>query len=235
MISTLSVRRSAGVATFALVTAAGLLLPASPASAAPPVDGDLGAFAYGKTNVSGCTASPGPVNEQKTFSSATGMRTAEVARSFRGHDGSTDSARGRVENSTSGVADASNGAFDKATFTATHLVRVNDTNPGLDCRLGVLADSQSDANLKVTHNGQVRVTWDRGSAGQIEQILLARNGTTIVDKMRPSPHGSTNVHVHPGTYNVFVQFLTRANETDIPAGTSLTKHAHFKVVFNYHH
>ena len=229
----LSARRAAAAIT--LVTAGALLLPAAPASAAPPVDGDLGAFAYGKTNASGCTAHPGPTNEQKTFTSATGKRTASVARSFRGENAGTVSARGRVENDTSGVAHSANGAFDTVTFTAQHLVRVNDTNPGLDCHLGALADSQSDAVLKVNHNGQVKIEWDRGSAGQIEQIFVSRNGNTIVDKMRPPAHGSTSFHVHSGTYNVFVQFLTRVNETDLPAGTSLTKHAHFKVAFDYHH
>jgi hypothetical protein len=233
MTPSISPRRTAAAIT--LLTAGALLLPAAPASAAPAVDGDLGAFAYGKTNVSGCTAHPGPVNEQKTFSSTTGKRTAEVARSFRGENSGIVSARGRVENSTSGVADADNGAFDTATFTAQHLVRINDTEPSLDCHLGSLADSQSSAVLKVKHNGKVRVEWDRGSAGQIEQIFVSRNGNTILDKMRPSAHGSASFHVHAGTYNVFVQFQTRVNETDIPAGTTLTKHAHFKVVLDYHH
>ena len=226
------IRRTGAAAALVTATTASLLLPASPASAAP-VDGNLGAFGYGKTNMVGCADHPGPINEQKTFSSATGKRTAKVARNFRGEEGGTISARGRVENITSGVADADNGAFDRAVFTARQLVRVNDVNAGLDCRLGVLADSQSGADLKVRHNGRVRVEWDRGRAGQIEQILVSRNGNTIVDKMRPSPHGSTSFNVSPGTYLVFVQFQTRANETDIPAGTTLTKRASFKVVLDY--
>lgn len=230
-----AVRRVLAVVAVGGTMAGGLLLPASPASAAPPVDGDLGAFAYGKTNAEGCTAQPGPANEQKTFSSTTGKRTAEVARSFRGENGGIVSARGRVENSTSGVADATGGAFDKATFAATHLVRVNDTEPALDCHLGALADSQSSAVLRVKHSGKVKVEWDRGSAGQIEQIFVSRNGNTILDKMRPSAHGSASFRVHAGSYNVFVQFQTRVNEDDIPAGTTLTKHAHFKVVLDYHH
>lgn len=228
-------RRALATAALAGGTAGGLFLSAAPASAAPPVDGDLGSFAYGKTNVAGCTAQPGPTNEQKTFTTATGKRTASVARSFHAENGGVVSARGRVENDTSGVAHADNGAFDTATFTAQHLVRVNDTEPSLDCHLGSLADSQSSAVLKVKHNGRVKVEWDRGSAGQIEQIFVSRNGNTILDKMRPSAHGSASFHVHAGTYNVFVQFQTRANESDIPAGTTLTKHAHFKVVLDYHH
>ena len=226
--------RTTAISALAAVAAAGaLLLPASPAAAAPPIDGNIGSFAYGKTNQAGCTDHPGPINKNRAFSSATGKRTAKVERSFRAEESGTVSARGRVENRSTAVADADNGAFDTVRFTASQLVRVNDTNAGLDCKLGVLADTQSGADLKVNRNGRVRLEWDRGRAGQIEQILVSRNGNPVVDKIRPSRHGGTTFNVTPGTYLVFVQFQTRANETDIPAGTQLTKRARFKVELDY--
>lgn len=217
----------------ALATAGTFLLPAGPASAAPPVDGNIGSFGYGKTNMAGCSAFPGPINKNKTFTSRTGKRTAKVERSFRGEESGTVSARGRVENRSTAVADADNGAFDTVVLGATQLVRINDVDAGLDCKLGVLADTQSTADLKVNRSGRVRLEWDRGRAGQIEQILVSRNGNPVVDRVRPSRHGGVTFNVTPGTYLVFVQFQTRANESDIPAGTSLTKRARFKVELDY--
>ncbi len=79
----------------------------------------------------------------------------------------------------------------------------------------------------------MRLEWDRGRAGQIEQILVSRNGNPVVDRIRPSRHGGVTFNVTPGTYLVFVQFQTRANETDIPAGTTLTKRARFRVELDY--
>ena len=230
-LSTLIATRTTALAA---ATAGALFLTAAPAYAAPPVDGDLSAFIYDRTGAhAGCHAQP-HATEQKNFSSATGKRTATVARNFRGVQAGTVSARGRVENATAGVAVATNGAFDKATFTVEHLVRVNDTNPSLDCRLAAIADSQSSAVLKVRRNGRVKIEWDRGSAGRISHIVVFRNGNPIVDMVRPSAHGSTSFGVHAGSYNVAVRFKTRVNETDLPAGASLTKRAHLKVVFKYH-
>lgn len=227
-----SARLAFAAAILATATTASLLLPAAPASAAPPVEGDLGAFGYGRTDVAGCTASPGPVSEQQTFSSASGKRTAAVTRRLRAHESGTITARGRVDNTTSGIADADHGAFDTATFTARQLVRVNNIN-SVDCGFGVVADTQSGADLHVKHRGRLHVEWDRGHAGQIEQILVSRNGHTKLNKTRPDAHGSATIRVRPGTYLIFVQFQTRANERDIPADTTLTKKAHFRVVADY--
>lgn len=234
MTSTHSLRRASAAAALATATAGALLVPAAPASAAPAVDGQLGAFAYGKTSIAGCVVDQSPVNEQKTFTAATGRRTASVARNFVAHNPSITSARGRVENSTSGVADANDGAFNTVVFSAEQLVRIEDLDP-VDCKLGVLADSQSSAALHVKRRGRVLLEWDRGRAGQIEQIYVARDGASspVVNRIRPSRHGDLRFRVRPGDYNVFVQFQTRANETDIPAGTTLTKRAHFRVALDY--
>ncbi|KAA1425918.1 hypothetical protein [Nocardioides antri] len=231
MTSILPLRRGLCAAALALTTA-GTLLPASPASAAPAVDGDLGAFAYGRVNVAGCVVDRPPADEQRTFNAATGRRTASVARNFVASDPTTISARGRVENATSGVADAATGAFDKVVFSADQLVRVNNLDP-VDCRFGAIADSQSSAGLHVERRGRVVLEWDRGRAGQIEQIFVSRNGNPIVDRIRPRPHGDLTFRVRPGDYTMFVQFQTRANETDIPVGTTLTKRAHFRVVADF--
>lgn len=216
-----------------VTVAAGLLLPAAPAAAAA-VDGTAGAFAYAKTNAAGCSVTPGPVNRQKLFTPATGKRTAKVARTFVASDATTDSARGRVENATSGEARARNGGFDEVVFAARQLVRVKDLDP-LDCRLGVLADSQSSAVLRVKRRGRVLLEWDRGRAGQIEQIFVARAGagSPIVNRIRPRRHGEIRFRVRRGSYDVFVQFQTRANETDLASGATLTKRARFRVALDF--
>ena len=107
-------------------------------------------------------------------------------------------------------------------------------NRATDCGMGLIADSQSGANLVVERRGRVRIEWDRGREGQIEQIFVARmGGNTIVDKIRPCRHGDLTFRVRPGDYVIFVQFSTRANERDIPVGTTLTKRADFRVVADY--
>jgi len=235
MTLTFSVRRTLAAAALAGATA-GSLLPAAPASATP-VDGYVDAFGYYRSVVVGCDFTQTNAGQaHKVFTPATGRRTAHTATDFTAAPpgGSPITASGRVENDTSGVADATNGAFDEVTFTAQHLVRLRNRR-ATDCGLGLIADSQSGASLHVERRGRVHVEWDRGSAGQIEQIYVARNGNVKVDRMRPNPHGDLNFRVRPGNYTVFVQFITRANERDIPVGTTLTKRAHFRVVLDYHH
>lgn len=234
MISTPSVRRALAAAALATATAGSLLLPAAPASATP-VDGELSAFGYTRDVAGGaCTFAPGPEESHRVFTPTTGRRTARTATSFRATPagGGAVSAHGRVENATSGVADANNGAFNEVRFTADHLVRLTD-DTAFDCGMGLTADSQSSANVKVERAGRVRLEWDRGSAGQIEQIYVSRGGIPVVDRIRPNPHGGLTFNVQPGRYNIFVQFVTRANERDIPTGATLTKRAHFRVIADY--
>ena len=227
-----SVRRALVAAAVTTATAGTLLLPAAPASATP-VDGYVEAFGYGRVNVAGCVANLGPVNERRVFTPSTGRRTADVARNYTADDAGTITARGRVENSSSGVADATAGAFNTVVFTAEQLVRVNDVNAA-ECNLGVIADTQSGAELHVERRGRVHVEWRRGRSGQIEQIFVSRNGGgTIVDRIRPARTGDLNFRVRPGNYTVFVQFVTRVNEVDIPTGTTLTKRADYRVSLDY--
>jgi|GEM_PF-4914295 len=235
MISTPSVRRVLAASALATATAGSLLLPAAPASATP-VDGQLAAYGYYRDVAGGACdfteSNAGQAN--KVFTPATGRRTARTATRFRATPtvGGAVSAHGRVENATSGVADATNGAFDEVRFTAAHLVRLTD-DTGFDCGMGLIADSQSSASVKVRRAGRVRIDWDRGNAGQIEQIYVSRAGIPVVDRIRPPAHGGLTFDVQPGRYNIFVQFVTRANERDIPTATTLTKRARFRVVADY--
>jgi hypothetical protein len=229
-------RRALGAAALATATAGALFLPAAPASAAPPVDGYVDAFVYSKSDV-GCDVSPTSTPpSHRVFTPATGKRTAHAASDFAAAPtgGGPVTARGRAENDTSGKAEASAGAFDVVRFTADQLVRLRNTRAS-DCHLGLNADSQSGATLHVEHRGRVHLEWDRGSAGQIEQIYVSRNGNVKVNKIRPHAHGDLTFRVRPGDYTVFVQFVTRANERDIAVGHTLTKRAHFSVVLDYHH
>lgn len=227
----ISFRRALAATTLATATATALLLPAAPASAAP-VDGNVGAFGYGRVaEGSECVVDRGPVNENKEFSSDGPRRTSSVARNFVSSATSV-SARGRIENTSSAKANASGGALDRLILTAEHLVRVNDV-AAFDCGFGVLADTQTSADFRVRRNGRVRIDWDRGNAGQIEQIFVSRGGVMVVDRIRPNAHGHLVFNVVPGRYDVFVQFVTRANENDIPGGTTLTKRADFKVVADF--
>jgi hypothetical protein len=232
MTTSFSGRRALAAASIVTATAGALLLPAAPASASP-VDGYLGAFGYARTaDDASCTVDPAdPADATKVFTPATGRRTARVAQGYVARDGAI-AARGRVENATSGVADARNGAFDDVHITADHLVRVNDVG-ATDCGLGIIADSQSGADLKVGRRGRIHLEWDRGRSGQIEQIFVSRNGTPVVDRIRPRAHGSLTFNVRRGTYVLFVQFVTRVNERDIPTGQTLTKRAHYSVVADY--
>jgi hypothetical protein len=229
---TFPVRRALAAATITAATAGALLAPASPASATP-VDGYVEAYGYYR-NAVGCNVTESNDGEAfKMFTPTTGRRTATTETDFTARDaGGNVTARGRVENTSSGVAESRNGAFDKVTFTSDHLVRVRDTRAS-DCRLGMIADTQSGAELHVEHRGRVHVEWDRGRAGRIEQIFVSRNGNVKVDKVRPSPHGETTFRVRPGNYVVFVQFVTRVNEHDIPTHTTLAKRTHFRVLLDY--
>jgi hypothetical protein len=225
-----SPRRAA--ATITLVTAGALLLPAAPASATP-ADGTVTAFAYYRA-AGGCEiqqAADGQVT--KHFDPGTGSRTAKSTGDFQARDGHDFvTADGSAVNRTTGVAQADNGALDKVTFSARHVVRMHNDR-GTDCGLGVIADSQSDAEVHVKRRGRLHIEWDRGRAGQIEQIYVARNGHVKLDEMRPDAHGSATIPVRRGDYTIFVQFITRANERDVPSHTTLTKRAHFSVVADY--
>ncbi|WP_183096364.1 hypothetical protein [Nocardioides stalactiti] len=225
------VRRAVTAAALALATGSALLLPAAPASAAP-VDGNVAAFGYGRVpDGSDCLVEPGPVNQNKDFSSTGPRRTASVARNFVSA-AKGESARGRIENTSSAKGTAAGGALDRVVLTAEHLVRVNDV-VAYDCGFGVLADTQSSSDFRISRNGRVRIDWDRGSAGQIEQIYVSRDGVMVVDRIRPDAHGHLVFNVVPGRYDLFVQFVTRANENDIPGGTVLTKRSDFRVVADY--
>lgn len=232
--STRPFRRTLTAAALATATAGALLLPASPASAAG-VDGYVDAFAYYRSDVVDCDFSQTNSAVHKEFTPANSPKTARTSSDFEAAPagGGPVTARGRVENATRGSADASSGAFNTVRFTAEHLVRLTDET-GFDCGLGLIADSQSGANLVVERRGRVHLEWDRGRSGKIEQIFVARmGGNTIVDKIRPRRHGDLTFRVRPGDYVIFLQFITRANESDIPVGTTLTKRSDFKVVVDF--
>lgn len=227
-------RRGFAAAALATATVSALLLPAAPASAAA-VAGNVDAFAYYRTEVVACDVvqsdnSPG----HKLFTSTNSPRTARTASDFAAALGGGDlTASGRVETASRGAADGDAGAFDTVRFTAEHLVRL-ENNHASDCGLGLIADSQSGANLVVKRRGRVHLEWDRGRQGQIEQIFVARmGGNTIVDKIRPRRHGELTFRVRRGDYVIFVQFVTRANERDIAVDSTLTKRAGFRVVADY--
>lgn len=234
MTSSFTARRALVAAALATATAGSLMLPAAPASAAPAVDGYVDAFGYARSNIAECNPSPDTVSSHREFTASTGRRTASVERSFEGTlDGDpTVTAHGRVENTSSGVADANNGAFNEVTFRAEHLVRITD-DAASNCGMGIIADTQTGADLVVKRRGRVHLEWDRGRAGQIEQILVSRNGNVKVDKQRPAAHGQLTFRVRPGEYLVFVQYVTRANEGDIPTGATLTKRSRFRVALDY--
>ena len=141
---------------------------------------------------------------------------------------------GQVNNSTSGVADANNGAFNTVRFVVDHLVFVRNSSD-VDCGLGMIADSEARAVLRVQRRGRVHLEWDRGRAGQIERILVrdTEQARNVVNKVRPNAHGDVTFRVHPGVYNITVQLVTRINERDIPVGSERSKRAHFKVVADY--
>jgi hypothetical protein len=235
MIPTFSVRRTLAAA-LAVATAGALLLPASPA-AATPVDGYVDAFGYYRDNAAGnCDfAESNNGTAHKMFNATTGRRTARTDTHFEATPtgGSNVSADGRVDNETSGVGGASNGAFDVVRFSAEHLVRITN-HTAADCGLGLIADSQSGATLHVERRGRVHIEWNKGPAGTIGQIVVSRGGPDpVFDRAPTARHGVASFRVRPGDYFIFVQFFTRAIEDDIPVGSTLTKRTNFRVVADY--
>jgi len=228
------VRRPLAAIIVATLTGSALLLPASPASATP-VDGQVSSFAYGRLADGGpCGLNNGPVNKSKTFTPATGRRTATVSQLFTAVDSKVTSEDGQVNTSTSGVADADNGAFDTVRFVADHLVFVRNSS-AVDCGFGMIADSEARAVLRVQRRGRVHLEWDRSRAGQIEYILVrdTERSVNVVNKVRPKAHGDVTFRVHSGVYNITVQLVTRLNERDIPVGSERSKRSHFKVVADF--
>lgn len=229
--------RSVLVSTALASVVAGLLTLPAPSASATPADGDLGAYAYSRSDVVDCDFSqPDNVQSLRTFNAATGRRTAAVEQTFDASPAGdpTVTAHGRVANSTSGLAKVRGGGFDEVVLRATQRVRVvNDT--AADCGLGLIADTQSSADVTVTRRGRIHLAWSRGRAGQIEQILLTRddNGKVVVDKIRPRRQGSLSARVRPGDYSMFVQFQTRANESGIAVGAARSKRAEFSVVADF--
>ncbi len=227
-------RRAFAAATITAAAAGAVLVPASPASAAA-VDGYLDAYAYYRSDVVDCDfAQSDDTPARKEFTPASSPRTARTVSTFEASPAGGDlTSAGRVENATRGSADGSSGAFNTVRFSAEHLVRLRN-NRATDCGLGLIADSQSGANLVVKRRGRVHLEWDRGRQGQIEQIFVARmGGGTVVDRIRPPRHGDLTFRVRPGDYVIFVQFQTRASERNVPVGAERTKRAHFKVVADY--
>ena len=229
-----SARRAFTAAALAIALAGALLLPASPASATP-VDGQVASFAYGKVAVDGpCSLNNGPVNKSKTFTPATGRRTATVSQVFTAADIKVTTEQGQVINATSGVADANNGAFNTVRFVVDHFVFVRNSSD-VDCGFGMIADSEARAVLRVNRRGRVHLEWDRGRNGQIEYLIVrdTEQSRNVVNKVRPKAHGDLTFRVHPGVYNISAQLVTRINERDIPVGSERGKRAHFKVVADY--
>ncbi|KAA1421404.1 hypothetical protein F0U44_03645 [Nocardioides humilatus] len=228
----LSSRVPVATAAIALVVAGAVLVPAAPAAAAP-VDGEVDSYAYARVAAGSlCGVPHDPMHQHRTFTPATGRRTATVSQLFTAVSKETTE-NGQVDNSTSGEADANHGAFNTVRFVAQHSVFIRNSE-GPDCGLGVIADSQPRALLEVNHRGRVDLAWDRGRTGQIEFLVVTDpDGNNIVDKHRPAAHGDVTFRVHPGTYQLAMNFVTRLNERDVPVGADKTKLAHFKVVADY--
>lgn len=222
------------IAATALAASAGLLLPASPASALLPAEGHVSSFGYGFVNDPGCTISqPDNVQASRTISSATGARTATAAERFHSNPTGdpTVAASGRVVNESTGLVTAPGGTFAKAVLSAEQTIRIANLS-STDCKMGINADTQSTAEFRVRGRGRVRIEWDRSRAGQIEQIFVFRSGagSPIIDLIRPRAHGEATFRVRRGSYGVFVQFMTRLNETDLADGVTRTKRATFRLL-----
>lgn len=222
------------IAASALAAASGLILPTAPASALLPAEGHVSSFGYAFVNDPGCEISQ-PDNTQQTraFSSASGARTATATEQFSSHPTGdpTVASSGRVVTRSTGMATASGGAFTSAAMTAEQTIRIANLN-STDCKMGITADTQSSVEMHMNRRGRVRIEWDRSKAGQIEQIYVYRSGagSPIIDLLRPRAHGEATFRVRRGNYGIFVQYMSRLNETDLADGVTRVKRSTFSLV-----
>ncbi|MEZ0578219.1 hypothetical protein [Nocardioides sp. MH1] len=214
------------------LAAASALLPAAPASGTP-VDGEVsaGAYALGGGACEVQTASDGKVTS--TFQPGDGGRTATSTADFLARDGGDrESVHGHSETSSTGVAVARDGALGKVTFTAQQQVTMTDDRAS-DCGLRIVDDTQAEALVRVRRRGRLRIAWESGGAGVIEQILVSRNGTLKFNDFLPGEQGTASIRVGRGRFRIYTHFSTRVGEDEVATHDTVTRKGDYSTVVTF--
>lgn len=226
-------RRAPLVVAGLLLTSSTLVVLAAGPAAAAPVDGTVRSGSLSETG-SGCDVTDNADSETRSFTNATGERTAYAHGSFSGtqRGGDTVGAHGESEVSSSASGTARKRAFRSARFDGSHTVVLTNDVGAVDCDMTVVARTEGEATLRVRERGRIRITWD-SSGGDIGPIsLIAPSGRALVSQ-DPSADGSVTVRVRRGLHSFSTEITTSASEADIADGDSAILFATFEVAVNY--
>ena len=101
------------------------------------------------------------------------------------------------------------------------------------CDAEVTADSQTGTSFVIQRGaaGKVLITWKRTGGGEISAIsVVGPGGKTVLDMFPTKREGQRKVKVGPGSYYLFVQFRTVANEDTPLVGETVQYDARYKVI-----
>ncbi|WP_183099327.1 hypothetical protein [Nocardioides pelophilus] len=217
-----------------ILTSSTLVVVAAGPAAAAPVDGTVRSASY-STYGGGCDVANGADSETKTFTNATGERTAYALGSFSGEQrgGEVVGAHGESEVTSTASGTARNRAFRSARFDGSHVVVLTNDAGAVNCGMTVVARSEGDAMLRVRERGRIRIQWT-SSGGDIGLIsLIAPSGRAVVDQDPADSDGKVTVRVRRGLYSFATQVTTSASEADLADGDSAIVFGRFAVGVNY--
>lgn len=214
------------------LTVGAALLVSQPAIAAP-VEGSVTASVLlpysGNCDITGDDDS-----DTRTFTSAGRGRTTATA-SYEGTESGNPlnvAFTGNGTATTKGSATAKGGSLDRARIRGRHLVSLTNTG-SWHCDAEVTADSQTGTSFVIKRKaaGKVAVSWKRSEGGVIAAInLVGPGGRTVVSFSPKKPTGQRTVRLGGGSYYLFVQFVTVANEDTPLVGETVQQDVRFKVI-----
>lgn len=226
---TLHASRFALLSSLALSSA---LLAPQPAMAAP-VEGSVTA-SVNLPYSGNCDITGDDDTDTRTFTSTGRGRTTATAQ-YEGTEAGNPlniAFNGNGTSTSKGSASAKGGSLDRARIRARHIVSLTNTG-SWHCDAEVTADSQIGTTFVIKPNaaGKVLITWKRSEGGSIAAIDLVGPGGNPVFSMSPKKaEGKRKVKVGNGSYYLFVQFRTVANEDTPLVGETTQFDARYKVI-----
>lgn len=210
----------------------GVLLAPQPAAAAP-VEGSVTATVT--LPYSGnCDITGDDDTDTRDFTSAGRGRTTATAQ-YEGTEGGNPlniAFNGNGTATTKGSATAKKGSLDRARIRGRHVVSLTNTGTW-HCDAEVTTDSQTGTSFVIKPNaaGKVLITWTRTADGEIAAIsLVGPGGKTVLDISPNRAEGKRKVKVGTGSYYLFVQFRTVANEDTPLVGETVQYDERYKVI-----
>lgn len=227
-------RRAPSLVAGLILTSSTLVVMSAGPAAAAPVDGTVGSNSY-STYGGGCDVTNNADSETKTFTNATGERTAYAHGQFSGEQrgGDTVGAHGESEVTSEASGTARKRAFRSARFGASHVVVLTNDDGAINCGMTVLARTEGDATLRVRERGRIRIRWSStgGDLGLIK--LVSPKGNAVVDRNPTTLGGSITVNVRRGVYSFATAMATSVSESAIAGDDSAVVFTTFEVEVNY--